>query len=173
MINGYGLTQIVEDIARDPALGQVSVTRSFWADTVRVRFQVFTFLATETDLLLANIEAYDGTGTLQSSSDFEPPLSIRQSSMPLGAMQASAGTRLTTSAGLPDTLEEGVTRWNVALGVEDVSVPYGELAGSLRILEQHNSNLRMVWLHPGIGPVKRVQSDNGPIWMLTGCTDCP
>jgi len=165
--NGAGVTQIVEDIARPP--GQVIVTRSYWADTVKVQAQVVTFLPTETDLLLARIEHYDGVGTLQSTSEFEPPLSIRQSSMPLGAMQASAGVLQRTPAGSPDTSEQGVTRWNVALGIE----PDGELAGSLRMLEQHNSNRRMMWFYPGIGPIKRVQSDNGAIWRLSGCTGCP
>jgi hypothetical protein len=170
--NGAGVTQIVEDIARPP--GQVVVTRDYLADTVKVRSQVVTFLATETDLLLVRIENSDGTGTLQSTSEFEPPLSIRQSNMPLGAMQASAAVLLRTPAGSPDASEEGVTRWNVALGLEDVSLPdYGDLAGTLRILEQHDSNRRMLWFYPGIGPVKRVQSDGGPIWNLTGCTGCP
>jgi len=165
--NGAGVTQIVEDIARPP--GQVIVTRNYWAGTVRVRVNVFTFLATETDLLLSRIENLDGTGTLQNTSEYEPPLSIRQSSMPLGAMQATAAVRQLTFAGSPDTSYAGVTRWNVALGVE----PDGELAGSLRMLEQFNSNLRMVWYYPGIGPIKRVQSDNGEIWNLSGWTGCP
>lgn len=160
--NGDGVTQILEDIDRDAIPGQVMVTRSYWADTLRVRVQVIMFIPTETDLLMTQIESYDGIGTLQNTSEFDPPLSIRQSSMPLGAMQASAATRLFTPAGSPDAIEEGVTRWNVALGIE----PNGELAGSLRILEQHNSNLRMLWLYPGIGPIKRVQSENGPIWNL-------
>jgi len=169
--NGDGVTQVIEDIARAP--GYVFVTRSYWSGPLRLRYSVYTFMPTETDLLMASEEAYDGDGTLLHSSDYQPPLSIRQSSMPLGALQGSAAVRLRTPAGSPDIFEQGTTRWNVALGLDDVSVPYGELAGCLRLLEQHNSTLRMIWFYPGIGPVQRVQSDNGPIWTLTGCTGCP
>jgi hypothetical protein len=170
--NGGAVTQIVDDITQDPESGQTIVERSYWSGATRVQVYVYTFVATDTDLSWVTEVAYDGEGTLLSSTEFQPPLSMQQSVMPRGSVQANAAARIRTTDDPSETTVAGVTRWDVALGLEDVSVPYAELTGCLKMFEHHNSSQRIVWYCPDIGTVKRIQGDNGPIWALTGCTGC-
>lgn len=165
--NGGGVVRIIEVLDRSLP-GEVLIHRSFNWETGDSYQRDYHFLITESDVL------WDTEDRMTQLNVFDPPLSIRQSVMPKGVMQASSAVKGTW---LADTLvaESGVTRFNVALGVEDVHLALGTLPDCLRLYEEHDGRPRMSWFCPDFGLAKRIYGDNGAIWELdlSTCVGCP
>lgn len=160
---------VVEDVTYTPESGEVLSDRKWVVGGAVQQRHILRFLQTDTDYFWHWDETYDAEGNLLRTDTFDPPLSIRQSAMPKGALQGYGAIRLMS----PDGIEFGTTRTNVALGLDNVEVPYGAFSDCLRMFEEHNGVSRISWYCPDVGLTKRFWGNTGLLWQLSGCVGCP
>lgn len=168
----FGSYYTVIDKLTYPAEGELLVDRTRSDDGGMLSRHVYHYLLTDTDMLWVRDDSYNSEGDITTTTVFDPALSIRQSVMPQGAVQGGGAVSTSTSATTPDEEKYGVTRFNSALALEDVQVPYGPISGCLRMYEEVNGNSRTSWYCPGVGLTKWVR-DNGDVWELKNCIGCP
>lgn len=155
---------VIDTMTRLSEPGELEVDRATWDDGAMIRHSVMHFFAGDAEYVWDWTKAYDGNEILYDTSNFDPPLSIRQVDMQKGAMRGGGALNTDTL----DSTVSGANRINVALGVDDIVVPYGTISGCLRMFEEHNGYSRISWYCPDIGLAKRVfGSINSPVWELS------
>ena len=137
------------------------------------------YLASATEFTLQNKFNYDGSGgsVLTSTDTFEEPIIRRNSTMNQGIAFGSSSTITNTPAGGGGSTTTGIVEVNTVLGIEDVTVPLNTYTACLKIHSLRTSSTngafnRISWFCPGLGEVKRTQTElntlNYRTWELTG-----
>ena len=162
---GVAFYKITDTVSR-PVLGELEIDREWRNGDALIRRSVMHFEVTDVELLWDWAESYNSDNQLSATSRFEPPLSVRQTEMPEGAMLGGGAM----NTGTPEDNVENVTRVNTPLGVDDIHVPYGNLTGCLRMFEEHNNSSRISWYCPGVGLAKRLWgAPYDRVWQLSTC----
>ena len=165
---GVNLYTIIDNLTR-PVPGELVVDRGYWDNGSLFRRYVYHYQANDTELLWDWSESYY-PDVLQTTSYFEPPLSIRQANMPKGAVQGGGAV----NTGTPEENVSNVTRVNTALDLDDIHLPFGTLSGCLRMFEEHNGISRISWYCPEVGLAKRLWGQPyDRVWELSECVGCP
>jgi len=154
---GDGSTQITQDRVRRTA-GNVICERN-----------VFDFRATIDGLYLAGRTGYSAANPTEvvNTNTIDVPLMQRTTTMRVGATWGSASGQSQVVYPAATLTQGAATQTNSLLAVESVSVPAGNFASCLRIVETRSSFsigafTQVSWYCQGVGMAKRVvQPSNG------------
>ena len=137
----------------------------------------FNYLNTATERQLLDKENNNFSGVLKSTDTLRGPVVLRTSTMEMGNDFGTASKIIRTPVGGTGYLNDLMVNTTTLLGVEDITVPTGSYTACLKIHTLRTSATfgrfnRVQWFCPGVGEVKRMQSEalgeaGYRIWVLT------